>query len=96
VNEYKLLQNYPNPFNPGTTISYSLLNNGNVNIKLFDVLGKEITTLVNSYQKRGVYDITLNMNNLNLSSGFYYYILTVNEPNSGQVFKETKVMSYIK
>ena len=96
VNEYKLLQNYPNPFNPGTTISYSLLNNGNVNIKLFDVLGKEITTLVNSNQKLGVYDITLNMNNLNLSSGFYYYILTVKEPNSGQVFKETKVMSYIK
>jgi hypothetical protein len=95
-NEYKLYQNYPNPFNPSTVISYSLLNNGNVSIKLYDILGKEITTLVNSFQKRGVYDFTLNMNNLNLSSGIYYYILTVNETNSGQVYNETKVMNYIK
>jgi hypothetical protein len=93
---YKLFQNYPNPFNPGTVISYSLPNNGFVNIKIYDMLGKEITTLVNSYQKRGVYDVNLNMNNFNLSSGFYYYTLNVNESNSGITFKETKIMSYIK
>jgi hypothetical protein len=93
---YKLLQNYPNPFNPNTIIGYSLLNNGNVTIKLYNILGKEITTLVNSFQKRGVYDFTLNMSNLNLSSGFYYYTLIVSETNSNQIFKETKTMSYIK
>jgi hypothetical protein len=96
VTEYKLYQNFPNPFNPSTVIRYSLLNNSNVSIKLYDILGKEISTLVSSFQKQGMYDITLNMNSLNLSSGIYYYILNVNEQNSGQVFKEIKVMSYIK
>jgi len=55
-----------------------------------------MATLVNSFQKTGVYDVNLDMNKLNLSSGVYYYTLTVNESNSNQVFKQTKVMSYIK
>lgn len=96
INEYKLFQNFPNPFNPSTVISYSLLNNSNVNLKLYDVLGKEIITLVDSFQKRGDYELTLDMNSLNLASGFYYYTLNVNESNSNKVFKETKRMSYIK
>jgi hypothetical protein len=96
INEYKLFQNYPNPFNPGTVISYSLLNNSNVSIKLYDILGKEITTLVNSFQKRGMYNVTLNMNNLNLSSGLYFYTIIANESISNQIFKETRVMNYIK
>ncbi|MCX6163418.1 MAG: putative Ig domain-containing protein [Ignavibacteriae bacterium] len=96
INEYKLFQNYPNPFNPSTVISYSLLNNSNVRLKLYDVLGKEITTLVNSFQKKGVYDINFDMHNLNLSSGSYYYVLIVNESNSNREFRETKIMSYIK
>jgi hypothetical protein len=96
LNEYRLFQNYPNPFNPSTVISYSLLNNSIVSLKLYDILGKEITTLVNSFQKRGVYDFTLNMSGLNLSSGFYYYTLIVSEINTNQIFKETKTMSYIK
>ena len=93
---YKLFQNYPNPFNPNTVISYSLPNNSYVSIKVYDMLGKEITTLVNSYQKRGVYEINLNMNSFNLSSGLYFYTINVNESNLNQVFKETKIMSYIK
>jgi hypothetical protein len=96
INEFKLFQNFPNPFNPSTIISYSLLNNSNVSIKLYDILGKEITTLVDSFQKRGMYDVTVNMNNLNLASGLYFYTLTVNESNSNIIFKETKVMNYIK
>jgi len=96
INQYKLFQNYPNPFNPSTTISYSLLNNSNVSIKLFDILGKEIATLVNSIQKRGMYDITLDMNKLNLSSGIYLYTITATETNSNKVFRETKVMNYLK
>jgi hypothetical protein len=96
ITEYKLYQNFPNPFNPGTVISYSLLNNSNVTVKLYDMLGKEIATLVNSYQKRGLYDVNLNMNNLNLASGLYFYTLNVNEQNSGKKYKETKVMCYLK
>jgi hypothetical protein len=93
---YKLFQNFPNPFNPSTVISYSLPNISFVNIKIYDMLGKEITILANSFQKRGVYDINLNMNNFNLSSGLYFYTININESNSNQIFKETKVMSYIK
>jgi hypothetical protein len=96
INKYKLFQNYPNPFNPSTVFSYSLLNNSNVIIKLYDILGKKITTLVDSFQKRGMYDVTVNMNNLNLASGLYFYTLAVNESNSNIIFKETKVMNYIK
>ncbi|HEY5535304.1 MAG TPA: putative Ig domain-containing protein [Ignavibacteria bacterium] len=96
INEYKLFQNYPNPFNPSTTISYSLLNNSNVSIKLYNILGKEIATLVNSVQIRGVYDINLNISNLNLASGIYVYTLTATETNSNKVFRETKVMNYLK
>ncbi|MCX6163417.1 MAG: putative Ig domain-containing protein [Ignavibacteriae bacterium] len=94
--EYKLFQNYPNPFNPSTVIGYSLLNNSYVSIKLYDILGKQITTLVNSFQKRGMYDVILDMNKLNLSSGLYFYTLTVTESNSDKVFKEAKVMNYLK
>ena len=96
TDRYKLFQNFPNPFNPSTVISYSLINNSHVSIKLYDVLGKEITTLVNSFQKRGMYDINLDMNNLNLASGIYFYNINVRESNTNNVYKETKVMNYIK
>lgn len=96
INNYKLFQNFPNPFNPSTVISYSVSNNSFVIIKIYDMLGKEITTLVNTYQKRGLYEVTLNMNNFNLASGLYFYSITANDLNSNQIFKETKVMSYIK
>jgi hypothetical protein len=96
INQYKLFQNYPNPFNPNTVISYSLVNNSQVSIKIYDILGKEIATLVNSIQKRGMYDITLDMNKLNLSSGIYLYTITATETNSNKVFRETKLMNYIK
>ncbi len=96
INEYKLFQNYPNPFNPSTVISYSLLRNSFVSIKIYNILGKEIATLANSVQTRGLYNVTLNTNNLNLSSGIYIYTLTATETNSNKVYKETKVMNYIK
>ncbi|MFZ4590824.1 MAG: T9SS type A sorting domain-containing protein [Ignavibacteria bacterium] len=96
IDDYKLYQNYPNPFNPSTVISYALPGNSFVKLKVYNILGKEIATLVNSLQRRGVYDIPLNTNNLNLSSGVYLYTLTAAETNSGKVFKETKVMNYIK
>ncbi len=96
INDYKLLQNFPNPFNPSTVIGYALPNNSYVSLKVYDILGKEIASLVNAVQKRGYQEITLNTNNLNLSSGIYLYSLTANELNTNKVFRETKVMNYIK
>jgi len=96
ITDYKLYQNYPNPFNPSTVISYSVLRNSLVNLKVYNILGKEVATLVNSVQTSGLYNVTLNSNNLNLSSGIYIYIYTATEINTNKVYKETKIMNYIK
>jgi hypothetical protein len=96
ITEYKLFQNYPNPFNPGTIIRYSLPRNSFVSVKVYNILGKEITTLVNSVQTSGLYNVILNSNNLNLSSGIYFYTITATGTNTNKVFRDTKVMNYIK
>ena len=96
INNYKLFQNFPNPFNPSTVIGYTLPNNSYVSLKVYDILGKEVAALVNSFQRRGAYDVTFNTNNLNLSSGVYLYTLTAAETNSGKVFTDCKLMNYIK
>lgn len=67
--EYKLSQNYPNPFNPSTRITYSLPFDGLVTLKVFDILGKEVTTLVNENKKAGSYAIMFDGNRL--ASGVY-------------------------
>ncbi|MFI5406815.1 MAG: T9SS type A sorting domain-containing protein, partial [Nitrososphaerales archaeon] len=86
--EFILLQNYPNPFNPGTVISYQLPMNSNVTLKIYDILGNEITTLVNEQKEPGTYEIYFDASGL--SSGMYYYTLT----SSG--FSETKKMILLK
>jgi hypothetical protein len=73
-----------------------LLRNSFVSVKIYNILGKEIATLVNSVQTSGLYNLTLNSNNLNLSSGIYIYTLSASETNSNKVYKETRVMNYIK
>jgi len=72
-NNYILYQNYPNPFNPSTNIKYQISDNKYITIKIFDVLGKEIATLVNEKQKAGEYEITFD--GAGFSSGVYYYVL---------------------
>ncbi len=69
--KYDLSQNYPNPFNPSTKINFELANAGNVSIKIFDNLGREVASLVNDYRNAGYY--TINFNASNLPSGLYYY-----------------------
>ncbi len=96
VSDYQLYQNFPNPFNPSTVIGYSLPKSGFVNIKIYNILGKEITSLVNSVQNNGYHEIIFNTDNLNLSSGIYFYTITVSEVNSGKVFRESKIMNCIK
>ena len=68
---FDLLQNYPNPFNPTTVISYDLPKQANVSLTLFNLIGEEIATLVNSQQSAGRYEVTLNAQNL--ASGIYLY-----------------------
>lgn len=93
---FKLTQNYPNPFNPSTKISYTIPQAGNVNLKIYNTLGQEVETLVNSYQNRGEYSI--NFNAQNLSSGLYFYRLHVDVKslNQGQNYTETKKMLLVR
>ena len=71
---YTLSQNYPNPFNPTTTISYSIPQNSRVELKVYDMLGNEITTLVNKPQTTGTYRTVFDASDL--SSGVYFYKIT--------------------
>jgi len=72
--EFSLMQNYPNPFNPSTTISYNLPSQGNVTLKVFNMLGQQIRELVNQYQAAGHY--TLRFDAAGLPSGVYLYRLS--------------------
>lgn len=74
--DYQLFQNYPNPFNPSTIIKYVLPMSGKVTLKLYNILGKEILTLVNKYETVGEYEVELNMKNY--PSGVYFYTLSCN------------------
>jgi len=70
---FYLGQNYPNPFNPSTSIKYSIPADGIVTLKVYDVLGKEVSTMVNEYQQAGTFDVVFDGSNL--ASGVYYYQL---------------------
>ncbi|MFZ2323673.1 MAG: T9SS type A sorting domain-containing protein, partial [Ignavibacteriaceae bacterium] len=71
VTNYALFNNYPNPFNPSTTIKYQLPQDGLVTLKIYDILGKEITTLINEEKPAGKYEV--NFNASQLASGVYIY-----------------------
>ena len=71
--EFNLYNNYPNPFNPSTRIKYSVPSNVHVTLKVFDILGREVSTLVDKEQASGIYEIQFNA--FNLSSGIYFYRL---------------------
>jgi hypothetical protein len=75
--EYSLSQNYPNPFNPSTNIEYSIPSESFVELKVYDVLGNEVATLVNEQQQAGVYRADFNANNF--PSGIYFARITANE-----------------
>jgi hypothetical protein len=76
--QYQLDQNYPNPFNPSTTINYNLSAIGNVKIKIYDILGREVITLVNAQKPAGKYQAiwngTDNFGN-KVTSGIYFYTI---------------------
>jgi len=86
--KYSLSQNYPNPFNPSTVISYELAVSGLVSLKVYDVLGNEVKTLIDKKQNSGKYEVTFNGNNIH--SGVYFYKLITGD------FIETRSMILLK
>jgi len=86
--EFKLIQNYPNPFNPITKIRFDLPKNVNVKLTIYDMLGREVETIVNEHLNAGSYEVTFD--GTKYTSGVYYYRL-----NAGD-FVETKKMILVK
>ncbi|MCL5030163.1 MAG: Ig-like domain-containing protein [Bacteroidetes bacterium] len=76
-NQFKLEQNYPNPFNPSTVIQYQITKESFVTLKVYDMLGREVTALVNQYLQPGIYRVDFNTDNMSrqLTSGTYFYTL---------------------
>ncbi len=85
---YNLHQNYPNPFNPTSIIKFELPKSSNVTIKIFDILGREVETLVNEYKTSGNYEIQFDASQY--SSGIYFYMMEAGD------FVESKKMVLIK
>lgn len=88
IKSFSLSNNYPNPFNPSTTIKYSIPEQSNVSIKVFDVIGREVSTLLNKKQQQGNYEVEFDGSYL--PSGIYFYRLQAGD------FVETKKMILLK
>jgi hypothetical protein len=85
---YSLSQNYPNPFNPSTTITYELPRASQVNLTVFDILGREVSVLVNDRKDAGVYEEKFDGSRL--ASGVYFYRLQTGD------FVQTKRLMILK
>jgi hypothetical protein len=90
INEFRLEQNYPNPFNPGTTIKFSSPHSAFITLKVYDLLGREVATLVNEPKQTGEYEVEFHADKYGLSSGVYLYKL-----NAGS-FTSTKKFVYLQ
>jgi hypothetical protein len=93
ADNFSLSQNYPNPFNPTTNIKFSIPSQGFVTLKVYNTLGKEVSSLVGNTLSTGTYEV--NFNASNLSSGIYYY--KINFTNiEGKNFSDTKKLMLVK
>ena len=88
LSEFTLFQNYPNPFNPSTTINFAIPEGSKVNLKVYDVLGRIVATLVDEHLSAGQYSYQFNASNL--ASGIYFYRLTSGE------YSKVKKLSLLK
>lgn len=87
---FELVQNYPNPFNPSTTIKFNLNVSGFVSLKVFDVLGREVETLINKELEAGTHSIEFSTRNSSITSGIYFYRLKTADKS------ETRKMMLLK
>ncbi len=99
--DFELAQNYPNPFNPTTRINFSIPQNSFVSLRIYDILGREVKTLIDRQMTAGSHSVEWNAdNNLGgkVSTGMYIYRITAGSPSSGSEhgFVATKKMSFIK
>ena len=94
--DYALQQNYPNPFNPSTAIEFSLPQSSFVSLKIYNLLGVEVTTLLQAHKPAGRHTVTFDASAL--ASGLYYYTLTAGDPStgSGQDIKQTRKMLLLR
>ncbi len=92
--EYNLSQNYPNPFNPSTTIKYTIAKTSIVTLKIYDLLGREIVTLVNTIKDPGTY--TSEFNGKNLASGCYIYKINMKPSDGSSGFNLAKKILLLK
>ena len=90
LEKYQLHQNYPNPFNPSTKISYHLPKDAHVCLKIYDILGNEVTTIIDEFKGAGKYEFSFSTKNFMLGSGVYFYRLIAGN------FFETKKMILVK
>jgi hypothetical protein len=88
LNSYELSQNYPNPFNPSTNIQYAISSRQLISLKVYDILGNEIATLVNEEKSAGQYEVEFD--GTGLPSGIYFYQIKADS------FIETKKMILLK
>jgi hypothetical protein len=98
--QYALMQNYPNPFNPTSVIKYQLPVDSRVNLKIYNLLGEEVITLVDAVQNAGYQSVQwngINNSNIKLPSGVYIYTMTATDiQNQKNIFSEVKKMLLIK
>jgi hypothetical protein len=87
---FEVYQNYPNPFNPSTTIKYSIPQDAIVAIKVFNVLGEEVSLLVNKEMKTGIHEAVYDASNL--SSGFYFYLVEAKGVDGTKYFNAKKMV----
>jgi hypothetical protein len=92
--KFYLSQNYPNPFNPSTNLEFGISEFGFVSLKVYDVHGKEVATLVNENKPAGIYEVKWNRGGF--ASGVYFYRIEINYNEESNIFSETKKMFLVK
>ena len=99
--KFELKQNYPNPFNPSTSINYSISQDATVRLTIFNILGQQISTLVDEQKSTGSYTVNWNGNTnggIQVASGLYFYRLEARHMNKGnqRVFVDVKKMLLLR
>ena len=96
IENFNLYQNYPNPFNPKTIIHYYIRNSGYVTLKIYDVLGNEVATLIQEKHNGGLYEKEFDATNFPSGVYFYKLVVSVASPLGSDKFSQTKKMLLTK